>query len=252
MDRLSDALGRDPQPVEQTIANLRDVTASLRETAQHLNGILSGVRDRQDKWIASIDKITEAAETALETASAMLQENRADVREAVAAAREALNHARAVTKAVRDQTLDKIHDALDKARLAVADVRGVAGDLKTLTVTQRPVLERTIANARIVSDQLKLAAIEIRRSPWRLLYKPTDKELETDNLYDAARSFALAASTLDSTSESLRVMLEQHKDRIGQDDPDLQLMLDNLHQTFDKFIEAERAFWDALDEQAAR
>ena len=244
IDRLSTALGEDPKPIEEIIANLRDTTESLRE-------IMDGVQGRQEQWMASIDRITVAAVTALETAAAMLDENRADVREAIVAARAAMEHAEAITKTVRDQTIEKIHDALDKARLAVDDAREATGNLKSLTTAQRPVLERTLANMRIVSDQLKLASIEVRRSPWRLLYKPSEKELDTDNLYDAARSFALAASTLDTTSESLRAILDRYEQEIDTDDPDVQLMLDNLHESFERFIDAEKIFWEALDEQAS-
>jgi hypothetical protein len=108
------------------------------------------------------------------------------------------------------------------------------------------VLERTIANFRLASDQIKLATIEVRRSPWRLLYSPTDKELATDQIYDAARSFSLAADALNSTADSLQAVLDRYGNQVKAEDPNFKLMLDNLRQTFEKFSQAENKFWEAL------
>jgi len=101
-----------------------------------------------------------------------------------------------------------------------------------------------------VSDQLKLASIEIRRSPWRLLYTPTEKELETDNLYDAARSFALAAGDISTTADALHAIVQRYEGDVDPNDPNLKVMLDNLHATFEKMSAAEKKFFDALDVKA--
>ena len=94
--------------------------------------------------------------------------------------------------------------------------------------------------------QLKLAGIELRRAPWRLLYKPSDQELETDNLYDAARSFAQAAEALDATVHSLESVM----DKGLADEAELQRRLDYLMRLFDRFQEAETSFWQALGRDA--
>jgi hypothetical protein len=109
-------------------------------------------------------------------------------------------------------------------------------------VGQRPVLERMVANLQLSADQLKLATIEIRRSPWRLLYKPDEKELETDNLYDAARSFALAAGTLDAATQSLQAVAE----KTPNDQAKIEEMVKHLEALYERFEEAEAEFWKAL------
>ena len=93
-----------------------------------------------------------------------------------------------------------------------------------------------------------VSAIEVRRSPWRLLYKPDKKELETDNLYDAARSFAMAASAVDSATQSLEaIQLDSN-----EADPELlEKMLENLRALFDRYTDAESTFWEALNQQDA-
>ncbi|MEX0741350.1 MAG: hypothetical protein WD079_01040, partial [Phycisphaeraceae bacterium] len=152
---------------------------------------------------------------------------------------------------VRDQTLTQITAMLDEAKVAVENIRVVTEDTQGFMTAQRPVLERTIANARIVSDQLKLTAVEVRRAPWRLLYEPTDEELNTDNVYDAARSFALAASTLNATADSLQAIVDR-RGTLDQDDANVQLILENLQRVFEKFDDAENKFWEALDEMPSK
>ena len=102
-----------------------------------------------------------------------------------------------------------------------------------------------MANAHLTSEQLKLASIEIRRSPWRLLYTPKQKELETDNLYDAARSFAMAAGALDSAVHGLKALSQDE----AREPEDVQRMLDYLEKLVARFEEAETDFWTALKKQ---
>jgi hypothetical protein len=163
-----------------------------------------------------------------------------------------MDNAAAVTARIRTETVDKLTAMLDKANTSLDDVKSATASLSTLVVTQKPVLERMIANMRLTSDQLKLTAIEVRRSPWRLLYKPEQQELETDNLYDASRSFALAATTLESTAESLSALMNKYGEKIDTADPDLKLILSNLHETFEKFSTAETDFWKSLEKQAKK
>jgi ABC-type transporter Mla subunit MlaD len=237
---ISENLAKDPERYDKLI---EDVAALAGDT----RAVLASVKERSPVWWDRLDTITKNIDEGSLVLAGILQENRPVIKEGLATAKQAIAKADEVMAHVKDTTLGKIDTALDKANKAVDDVQMAVRELSSLVVTQKPVLERMIANMRLTSDQLKLAAIEIRRSPWRLLYKPTDQELETDNLYDAARSFALAAGSLESTADSLKAMVNKQGGAIPTDDANLKLMLDNLHKTFEQFAEAEDKFWDALD-----
>ena len=58
-----------------------------------------------------------------------------------------------------------------------------------------------ITTAQMV--EVDRAMIEIRRSPWKVLYRPTEKELENELLYEATRSFAVAAADMKAASVSV-------------------------------------------------
>lgn len=243
---LTAALKRDvpamAQSARKTIDNVslvvddaRVAVADLRSAAKDVKEVIAQTREHSSAWLSNIDNVARSADESL----AMLRDL---IKEKDPAVREAIDNIAAVTKTAREQTMKQIESALEKGTQAVENMRVATQEVRTMVIGQRPVLERAMANAGLTTAQLKLAAIEIRRSPWRLLYEPGDKELETDNLYDAARSFALAASTLDSAAQGLRAVAEKEP----QNKEQVQRMLDDLEKLFGKYKEAEDEFWRAL------
>jgi len=78
------------------------------------------------------------------------------------------------------------------------------GRAGTLLKEETPGIRHTLANLRLMSDQLKLTAVEVRSQPWRLLHSPTTKEMSSQVLYDARAAYAEAASDLRAASEGAR------------------------------------------------
>src|SRR5690606_22892487 len=85
-------------------------------------------------------------------------------------------------------------------------------------------------------DNLKAASAEIRRSPWRLLYKPGKNEMANLNLFDSARAFAEGANDLADATTALRDALQTQQ----LDDQQLRNLLERLDLTFQKFNQVEQ------------
>jgi hypothetical protein len=102
-------------------------------------------------------------------------------------------------------------------------------------------------NFAATSEHLKALAQEVRRAPWRLFATPDKKEVESLNLYDAARAFATAATDLEGISDTLRVMMEAKEKGIAVDAAVIQGMTDRLQDTFNHYQEAEEALWKQFD-----
>lgn len=203
-----------------TLANVKDITTQLR--------------DKTPVWSKRVDDITANTQQTVKAARDLIKDKDPQIRQT-------LDDVNAIAKNFREKTMVSVDQAVAKGTSAMENLRKSSLDLRGMITAQRPVLERALANAELTTDQLKLAAVEVRRSPWRLMYKPDDQELETDNLYDAARSFALAASTLDAASQSLKAVAAD-KDNPQQ----VARVLDHLTTTFEQYEVAEKAFWDAL------
>lgn len=217
--------------VKLAAADLRDSSAKVKTT-------LADVPDRSAKWKDQADSVlTKADET--------MTELRDGVAQAKPGAIESVENIRKVTAQFREKTMAEVESAITKADAALENLKVTSGEIRTLMSSQRPAVERAVANAHLTSEQLKLASIEVRRSPWRLLYTPKGKELETDNLYDAARSFAMAASALDSAVHGLKALSQDE----AREPEDVQRMLDYLEKLVGRFEEAETDFWTALKKQ---
>jgi ABC-type transporter Mla subunit MlaD len=147
--------------------------------------------------------------------------------------------------------LDKLNNSVAKAQGAIDDVKATAANAKDMTAVARSVLvsnqgrlNAIVEGIKKTSDNLDQASVEIRASPWRLLYKPTPDEAANLNLYDAARQFAEGASDLDDAAVALRDGMKDEK----ADPVKLQKLYDDLQEQFNKFSDAENALWKKVQE----
>ena len=113
---------------------------------------------------------------------------------------------------------------------------------KDMVTGNRASINDAIDNLTRVSSELKAASKEIRRSPWRLLHKPKGEELDSQNLYDAARAFADGAEQLDQAMGKLSALPPD----AATDDPQVQQVRLTIEQAFGQFNQAEQALWKEL------
>jgi ABC-type transporter Mla subunit MlaD len=233
------ALLDDAQPMleesRQAIANFRAATDDVKQ-------ITASVRQRSDQWLTRIDNITDGAESALNTVDRLITDKDPTIRQTLDDLRAMIDNARSISQSLREQTLAQVHAALDKVQTVLDNADHATDELDQFVTSQRPVIERAVANAQIAAGQLKLAAVEIRRSPWRLMYKPIEQELETDNIYDAARSLVLAAEAVQASTDSLRAVAQ----RSDIDTQTVQTMITDLRSLLDNYSQAENAFWETI------
>ena len=138
--------------------------------------------------------------------------------------------------------LDKVQGTLDSARSALTDVKRITETGKSLIVGNRGKLESMIASLKLTSDNLKAASIEIRRSPWRLLYKPSENEMANLNLYDAARQFSDGADNLTDAAAALRDAMQDGSLTKEQ----VQKLSQQLDESFANFKQVENKLWSAV------
>jgi len=229
--------------VDPLVAEAQDVITGMSQTIEDVKTVVADVRSRRQKWFDQIDSIVAKADESLTIARDLLREKDPVIRESLDNVHTVTADVREVTGRVKDETMDRVAEAIETAQTSLENIRDSTEQIKALIVGQRPVLERALANAQLTTDQLKLAAIEVRRSPWRLLYRPSDTELDSDNLYDAARSFAQAAGALDAAAASVRAISQTE----GGQNEQLQEMLTHLEGLYVEYEKAEKRFWEALD-----
>ncbi|MSR45113.1 MAG: hypothetical protein EXS15_07155 [Phycisphaerales bacterium] len=121
---------------------------------------------------------------------------------AMGSAKDALIH-------VNQETIPLIDSALRRGESLVDDFVKSVDIVHTLLLERSADIAESISNIRTASGQLKLASIEIRRSPWKILYQPNSDQIAHENLYESARSFAMAAGDLRAAGDALRIVIER-------------------------------------------
>jgi hypothetical protein len=134
----------------------------------------------------------------------------ANLDSASATANDALKHISAETVPLVDSALRKAESAVDGFGKSIDIVHD-------LLLQRSPDISEMLSNLRTTASQLKLASMEIRRSPWKILYQPNSDQVAHENLYEAARSFVLAAGDLRAAGESLRLVVERDPGRYETD-----------------------------------
>ena len=104
-------------------------------------------------------------------------------------------------------------------------------------------LDGIIASLKSTSDNLKYASMEIRHSPWRLLYQPKPEEMANLNLYDSVRQFAEGADSLDDAADALK---DAVNDR-NADPEDVKKLMDELNDSFAKFQSVQQTLWKQIN-----
>lgn len=137
-----------------------------------------------------------------------------------------------------------IQRTLAKADFALETAESTLKDLQRFSSDER--IDRIINNIAEVSVNLKLTSREVRRAPWKLLYKPKRKEYRVQALVDSAGAFAAGAERLDSTALRLQELLAIADDKQIIYADRVKSMVSELETSFEQFQKAEREFWEQL------
>jgi ABC-type transporter Mla subunit MlaD len=214
--------------LEKSVVNVEQLidkgSPEITAAVSDMRATVTQARASFSEWDASVKRTLASAEGAaaeVEKASKQAEPLMTDARAAVASGRAMLDDARAIvsdnrgrieeiianvndaTGKINTETVMLLNDALRDARGAMSQAQQAIGDVQSLIAEQRPNIRAGMANFRLTAEQLKLTAVEVRSQPWRLLHQPTNKELSSQVIYDATRSYAEAASNVRSAAEVL-------------------------------------------------
>jgi ABC-type transporter Mla subunit MlaD len=268
MDGAADALARIAGNVEgETLAaDANSLVGKLHRSAGDVNAVTASLARQMDpnagvtiaarlgRALAHVDaqldpnvndSLMRKVRAAADDLAGMLAETRPKVKEAVTSVSGAARDIESYTKKDLAEILASLREANTKILKIAGDFSTVSEQAKQIAATNRDNIDETLDNLALVSINLKAASEEIRRNPWRLLHSPGQKELRSQNLYAAVRSFSDAAAQLDQAIAKLRGLKE-----VQSDTPEYakarQEIIKSLTETFEKFHKAEEGLWKEL------
>lgn len=238
---------------EAILGGLENIVVDVEELAERLRDRSAGWSDSIDRTLANAEDVSARLTPLAEEAGAAVSDARGVVRRAGEVLEENAPVVERTLANAEELSADlaeagpKVGELLDRGGAAADDIRAVSEQANDLLRQESPAIRRTIANLRLAADQFKLTAVEVRRNPWRLLYSPTTKELESELLYDAARTYAEAVSDLRAASSSL----EAYSAAVPPESLDRESVEDiaaRLREAFVRYENAERRFLERLVE----
>ncbi|MFT3788298.1 MAG: hypothetical protein QM770_19360 [Tepidisphaeraceae bacterium] len=240
-DSASGALDKGKEAGEQ----IRVAAASADQTIQH-------IKSKIDPAVERYNNVADKAKSALTHVDDLLGDGKTDLRTTIANLRKVTDTLDAKLGPIADKVasaVDSVKGAVDETRTMLTDVkstidntRDATGNIRSILTTNRSRIDEIIKSLNTTSSNLGFASGEIRRSPWRLLYKPDEGEVANQNLYDTARQFAEGANKLQDSAAALRDMLNDPK----ADAEKVRALLLELDASSKKFSEVEATLWQQV------
>lgn len=252
--KVIDSLKIAAADMAKTLANIKAETdrqnetamlAKIHKTIDDANDISANISAQMD--VDNKEALMAKVHTSIDDINKMTADARPKVSETLGAARDIAVKFREYTDKDIADILAKLRQSNTEILKITRDFSTVSGQVKQIVVMNRDNIDEMLDNMVHVSINLKAASKEIRRNPWRLLYEPDDKELHSQNISDAARSFANGAAQLDQAVSKLTSLAKAAPEGIAADDPMLISVRQHLQETFDKFHKAEQALWKELN-----
>jgi len=225
-----------------TLPKVNGAVDSFHQTGDSATHLVRHVDEKIDPIVGKYDAVTEKAGGALDSIHEMVGPSVKDFHGTMA-------DLHAITGELKDKvpelltkvstTIDGTHAALDSVQKTVENTQEISASVRSLIADNHGKLDSIIASVKTTGDNLKAASMEIRHSPWRLLYQPSSAEMSNLNVFDAARQFADGANELNDAAQAL-------KDAANEKDADpkkVQEMLKRLEKTFAKFHDVEQKLW---------
>ncbi len=257
MQRLDD-MSQRAMAMVQTVET--DIIPSFRSATEDARAISADARERSAQWFDRTDEITANLATLSSEANAavadarqfidnmngVLEENRESFNRTVANIESATERADELVAKLNDESVTLLNDMLVEGRAQLNEAGEVVERVSSLMAEQEPEIRKTFANLRLASDQMKLTMGEVRRSPWRLLYRPKTRELEYELLYDSARTYANAVSDLRAASESLESLMGAGPSGAAKQSETIDGYLLEISEAFARYRDAEDRFLTTL------
>lgn len=248
---LGQLLASGPQVIKalESVGRLAgDIRAEIKPVVARYDGMMTKIAAAA----VSADKALHTGDEALAQIRDLFGETKTDWR----ALAKNLNGTTATLQTRLPGTMDKVNTFLDtstgtlnSARASLENIQAATVNAKEATATARSILARNrsridniVASLRDTSANLEGASAEIRRSPWRLLYKPSASEANNLVVYDSARQFASAASKLNDAAGAVRDATADP----NMNKEDFTKLLEELHASFGHYTEVESKLWEAV------
>ncbi len=229
----------------QTLPRVNTDLASIGTAAQSINQVtataqkaVAAIEPHVPQIIQHYNDLASSVTYAMNQAGKLIHSGR----------KEALPNINVITSDIKNSLpnlLAQVKTNLTELHTTLVNAGGAARHADSLLVSNQHRISQMLRSLNDAASNLKLFAVEIHHSPWRLLYRPGKNEQANAELYDAVREFNDAARHLSDTTEALKHLMQS-----GVKTPAAQKAVADylrlMHASFQHFRMVERRFWSLV------
>ena len=215
-------------------------------TLQNLSTTTANFNQDYDAWRKPIGDTLLNAQSLTGNADQLLKDNKAKFTQLMDSTTSTMADAKVIASEFRTKGLPALQKLLDQGAEAAGALSTSLDEIEQQLPQRLTDLRDFMLDAREIAGQLKLTSIEIRRSPWKLLYQPKPGEVAHENLYNATRAFALATADLKTASASLQAVLAQDANKFNSDENFRKEVRQEVLDSLEKYDAAQRQLFDVL------
>ncbi len=191
--RLSEALAEEDGAIgallgSEDAAALKAAIQSARTSLSSVETITEMTRQQWEEWQASVSTLLTDA-----------QELPAEVKATLKSVQDAIHQ-------VQDGVLKNAELAMESLNTTMQNLEAMSVEFKTSSPQWTNDLSTTVRNFKSISTRAKAAIDEISASPWRLLYRPTDREVAYEQLSAASWNLLSSLQELSEVANQLEVL----------------------------------------------
>ncbi len=227
--------------VTSTQSIVQRIDSKMPEWTQRIDSITADV----SKSAAEFPVIAAKLKKQVDEIDAFIARNKDKADSIVAKADTSMTNIDQAAAKINSKSIQSFNNTLKEAQDALAKIQGPLTQVRDFINEDLPQVKTTLANARLMSEQLKLTANEVRAQPWRLLIRPDTRELSMQLLFDAARSYAAAISDLKATADSLSAA----QNSSTKSDERINLLAKDLENALKRARTAEDTFLKRMSEK---
>ncbi len=204
------------EDIRQTLAALRKISSALAKDGDALRMVLGNEEADQisqaitsaKNGLQSIQELSSSLHTvwpSWETSVSGLLASTKDLPEKIDST---LNDIQELIGEIRATILPKVEQSMSSLESTSKSLASITQSLQELSPKWSDKVTSILSNVNQFTARAKSAVDDISASPWRLLYRPTDREIAYEQLNDASWQLLSALSELRESAADLRALVD--------------------------------------------
>jgi ABC-type transporter Mla subunit MlaD len=220
--------------VNSDLSKVGTTVDTFHNAADNISGLAQNVNDQIPDLMTKYNRAMDSARYALDQTGDTMSSGRTG-------AVGNINDITATLKQRLPGLINLVQSDLQQVNNTFTNTTHISGQAKLLVDMNADQISDIIDSLDGAASNLNIFSVEIRHSPWRLLYKPSDQEMDNLNIYDSVREFADAAQKLQQAADALKATVQAQGGTANQ--AQVAALLKQLNESFTKFQQVQNQFW---------